>query len=281
LPGIAEHDPWIVGRLPSRTESLPSTVESLPCIVACLPWRAESDRWLVERFPRIASGDPRILEDLPGTFVAMEVAAGKILDLAKLSMVALVEQMHGFAPALDISGDAIKVTHSTTYPNNLEDVAPTLRGLGHTLAFIDSGIDDQAGPGTTHDSLPAWKFAGGYDAATQTVGDPDDVLWHGTHIAGIAVGTGAGSGNRGMAPDASLVDCRTSFQNGPTGWLEVIDCFEQILLNAATWGVDVLNASIRQSDLLGKHPPHGRHRRGEHARQPSGGPRASDGDLAP
>lgn len=186
------------------------------------------------------------------TFVALEVTAGQLTALAADPIVAVVEQMHGFGANLDVSGAAIKVRHSTLYPNNLEDVAPTIRGAGQTVAVIDSGVDDQAGAGVTHDSLPASKFVGGYTTVTHSLANPDDGNQHGTHVAGIAVGTGGGPGTfRGVAPDAGLVDCQTTLMCGPPSWLDVIECFEQIINNDATWGVDVVNLSLRQCDSGG------------------------------
>ncbi|HEY6553910.1 MAG TPA: S8 family serine peptidase, partial [Vicinamibacteria bacterium] len=180
------------------------------------------------------------------TFVAMEVEAGRLPEIAALPLVAMVEQMHGFAPALDVSGAAIKVRSSTDYsPQTLEDAIPTLQGVGRTLAVIDSGVDDQDGAGVTHQMFPPGKFVGGYIVSTNTLGNPNDTNGHGTHVAGIALGTQSGA-RRGMAPGASLVDCQTTLQCGPPSWLDVIECFEQILLNDPAWGVDVVNLSLRQ-----------------------------------
>lgn len=179
------------------------------------------------------------------TFVAMEVEASRLPELAALPMVAMIEEMHGFAPALDVSGAAIKVRSGFYSPQTLEDVIPTLRGLGRTLAVVDSGVDDQDGAGTTHQMFPPGKFVGGYIVSTNTLGNPNDGNSHGTHVAGIAIGAQVGT-RRGMAPDASLVDCQTTLQCGPPSWLDVIECFEQILLNDPAWGVDVVNLSLRQ-----------------------------------
>ena len=179
------------------------------------------------------------------TFVAMEVEAKLLPELAALPMVAMIEEMHGFAPALDVSGAAIKVRSGFYSPQTLEDVIPTLQGVGRTLAVVDSGVDDQAGLGVTHQMFPAGKFVGGYIVSTNMLGNPNDTNGHGTHVAGIAIGTQSGT-RRGMAPGAGLVDCQTTLQCGPPSWLDVIECFEQILLNDPTWGVDVVNLSLRQ-----------------------------------
>lgn len=186
------------------------------------------------------------------TFAAMEnVATSDLLTIAQHPMVAFVEQMQGFTASLNVSGAAIKVRSSTTYPNNLEDLAPTIDGTGTTVAIIDSGVDDQDGAGTTHESFPVGKFVGGYSVGTG-LGNPNDTDGHGTHVAGIAIGTGGTSGvNRGMAPGAGLVDCQTTIQCGPPSWLDVIECFEQIWTNDAAWQTDVVNLSLRQCGTNG------------------------------
>ncbi len=189
------------------------------------------------------------------TFVAMSgVRLADLPILAQDPRVAMIERMRGFGPALDISVAAIKVRDSVEYPANLEALFPTFRGLGTTVAIVDSGVDDQDGPGPdpTHESFPPGKWVGGYDVNTGSVGDADDLFAHGTHVAGIAVGTGGSSGTfRGVAPDAGLVECSTTFACGPPSWLDVIECFEQILLNQSTWSVDVVNLSLKQCDTAG------------------------------
>lgn len=184
------------------------------------------------------------------TFVAMEVDAGVLPQLAALPIVAMIEQMHGFSPSLDVSGAAIKVRSGFYSPQTLEDAIPTLQGNGRTLAVIDSGVDDQAGAGVTHQMFPSGKFVGGYIVSSSSLGNPNDSDGHGTHVAGIALGTQSGT-RRGMAPGAGLVDCQTTLQCGPPSWLDVIQCFEQILLNDSAWGVDVVNLSLRQCDTFG------------------------------
>lgn len=178
------------------------------------------------------------------TFVAMEVEAGRLPEIAALPMVAMIEEMHGFAPALDVSGAAIKVRGSADYsPQTLADALPALRGLGRTLAVVDTGVDDQDGAGITHQMFPPGKLVGGYVVSTHQTGNPNDFDGHGTHVAGIATGAQVGS-FRGMAPDAGLVDCQVTSDCGAPSWLDVIECFEQILLNDPAWGVDVVNVSL-------------------------------------
>jgi subtilisin family serine protease len=75
------------------------------------------------------------------------------------------------------------------------------RGAGVTVAIIDTGID------YNHPALgggigPGHKVIGGYDFASGD-DDPMDTIGHGTHVAGIVAGDGAGV--LGVAPDVSLL----------------------------------------------------------------------------
>lgn len=188
------------------------------------------------------------------TFVALEdVDAADLPTIANHSVVAFIEEMQGFQASLDVSGAAIKVRSSTVYPQNLEDLAPLVDGSGTTIAIIDSGIDDQDGAGTTHEMFPSGKFVGGYIVGTG-LGNPNDTNGHGTHVAGIAAGvlSSGTQGYRGMAPAADLVDCQTTLQCGPPSWLDVIECFEQLITNQPTWQVDVVNLSLRQCNNFGQ-----------------------------
>lgn len=71
-----------------------------------------------------------------------------------------------------------------------------LTGEGVTVAVLDSGVDED------HPDLSVRKA----EDFTET-GDPRDYFGHGTHVASIATGDGAASGDRykGVAPDAELL----------------------------------------------------------------------------
>lgn len=170
----------------------------------------------------------------------------------------------------------------------------TATGDGRTIAVIDSGVDhdhpdlpnvataqgrlfteDEAGnlvvttPGATGDvALPASDttvydedcndvgLAGG--TVTETRAFADDVLDHGTHVAGIAAGARNDLGVVGTAPDAEVVPLRVFY------WVEsdvdtdgddepdttVANLFASLggilsaIDHAATLGVDAMNLSI-------------------------------------
>lgn len=141
---------------------------------------------------------------------------------------------------------ASRVAPSTDYtPSTWDDACAAYGGAGVNIAIVDSGVDDQGGPGTTHQSLPPAVFA--YDAVTDKYENPDDDHGHGTHVAAIALGRPVVSGGklyRGVAPKAGLIDIRiyTASQSNPPDALT--RAFNVILKKRFEWNIGVVNMSF-------------------------------------
>jgi subtilisin family serine protease len=107
------------------------------------------------------------------------------------------------------------------------------RGDGVTLGIIDSGVDD------THPDLVG-KVVDRVDFTTEN--DGIDHAGHGTHVASIMVGTGAGDGGRytGVAPNARLYSAKVCTAAGTCQKSAIIQGMEWI----ATHGVRVANMSL-------------------------------------
>ena len=125
------------------------------------------------------------------------------------------------------------------FPSVWKDYGYT--GKGVVVGILDSGVNDapMAGGYPGHESLRG-KFVGGGDFSNPVASlntppdssanpthsaDPEDT-YHGTHVAGIAVGSGGPNGLRngaapgwfaGMAPDARLADCKVLTDAGVGG----------------------------------------------------------------
>jgi subtilisin family serine protease len=135
----------------------------------------------------------------------------------------------GELPALlDVSSRSIKSRDSTEYsPETATDIG--YLGTGITVAILDSGVDDSGPtPPGGHTGLNDLdddsdtddpKFIAGNDYTRTLIynGDdyalinPNDEGGHGTHVAGIAIGTGDGAGDgeyRGVAPQSRLADVK-------------------------------------------------------------------------
>ncbi|MEU5160607.1 S8 family serine peptidase [Streptomyces sp. NPDC020875] len=114
-------------------------------------------------------------------------------------------------------------------------------GTGVKIAVLDSGID------ADHPD-----FAGRITEAADLSGgnDPMDRTGHGTHVASIALGSGAKSGGkyRGVAPGATLLSAKFPADNG----------FESDLMAGIDWavarGADIVNISYGTFDSPGVDP---------------------------
>ncbi|MFB7340835.1 S8 family serine peptidase [Streptomyces hydrogenans] len=84
-----------------------------------------------------------------------------------------------------------------------EEIWKKATGKGITVAVIDSGVD----PDTP--SLKG-KVLKGWDASESKGDETNDYSGHGTSIAEVIVGSGAGGGLRGLAPDAKVLPYRVA-----------------------------------------------------------------------
>lgn len=140
-------------------------------------------------------------------------------------------------------------------------------GGGQVIAFLDTGIND-APDGTYpgHESLAGRCVGGASFVNGDTLSDtpfngstnPEDrggatTHAHGTHVAGIALGTGGASGySQGVAPAASFVDVKVLSDAGVGAY--VADGIDWCIHNRArSWapgatGISVINLSLSSND---------------------------------
>ncbi len=106
-------------------------------------------------------------------------------------------------------------------------------GAGAIVCLIDTGIDK-----THPDLADRIKAERDFSGA----GDPDDYIGHGTHVAGIAAGTGAASEGRyaGVAPAAELLNARVFGGEGTASTEAILSALRWALEN----GADVINLSL-------------------------------------
>jgi subtilisin family serine protease len=116
------------------------------------------------------------------------------------------------------------------------------RWVGATVgvAVVDSGIEPSS-------DIPARRITGFYDftqggASTR----PFDDHGHGTHVAGLIGGNGAGARGRfrGLAPAAHLVGYKVLDAEGNGYTSDVIAAVRSAVLHRATLGIDVINLSL-------------------------------------
>ncbi|MDT0306366.1 S8 family serine peptidase [Streptomyces sp. DSM 44917] len=116
-----------------------------------------------------------------------------------------------------------------------EDVWEVARGQGVTVAVIDSGVDA---------SLPELRgrVLPGVDLTDGRSGAGVDATGHGTDMAALIAGSGAGGGIQGLAPEASILPVRLTESAG--GVLSNGEArMAQAILAAVEGGARVINIS--------------------------------------
>ncbi len=118
-------------------------------------------------------------------------------------------------------------------------------GKGITVAVIDSGIDKN------HPDLVG-KVIGEKNFIEDEV-SADDLLGHGTMVAGLIAGSGAASGGKfkGVAPGASLLNVKVIDSKGDGKVSDIIAGIEWAIYN----GADVLSLSLGGINLGETNPP--------------------------
>ncbi|MGM9992512.1 MAG: S8 family peptidase [Candidatus Bruticola sp.] len=125
--------------------------------------------------------------------------------------------------------DVVDVSDALIGMNEVWDMGYT--GKGQTIAIIDSGI-------YPHPDLED-KITGWVDMHEGTL-KPTDTYGHGTHVAGIAAGSGVKSAgvHKGVAPDANVVGVRINNVS------EAIKGIQWVIENKDRLGIGVINISL-------------------------------------
>ncbi|RRJ64991.1 peptidase S8 [Paenibacillus oralis] len=107
------------------------------------------------------------------------------------------------------------------------------------IAIIDTGIDGD------HVDLNGGKILGWMDFVNGRT-TPYDDLGHGTHVASIAAGIGAGDPGiqTGVAPGAALVGVKVCVTDTNCSTQNVLNALDWIIANKSNYGIDVINISL-------------------------------------
>lgn len=176
---------------------------------------------------------------------AYQVSKTMITQLAQRADIELIEGVdapfYTVSAPLDVATRAVAVRASNIYsPNTAEDVG--LTGNGINICLVDSGVDDDI-----HESLRG-SFVAGFNTITNVVENPDDDYFHGTYVAGILLGRGdPNQQNRGVAPQAGLIDVKVYDANGGSTVADIIQGIDYCITQRNNLNIRIILPSV-QSD---------------------------------
>ena len=199
------------------------------------------------------------------SIIVDKVPQSALMDIYHLEGVVVIEQQNVMVPSMAVASKAIKARSSETYTSGADMLG--IRGDGVVIAILDSGVDNEHrslndfddlndDPDGDANSYDDQKWLAGFDSTdslnSQTSDgsvDPDDTAGHGSHVAGIALGTGDASRNHiGIAPGAYLVDVKVFTDIGRSNSQYTISGMNWTINNKNTdWGN---NASSNGIDIM-------------------------------
>ena len=167
-----------------------------------------------------------------GTIPAVNISKFATLEKGRLS---IVEHDAPIRYHLDVSVPLIRA-RSTVW-----DTYGYAGSSNQTIAILDTGIDDSHSDlGPFEDLNFSRKIVGWYDTTSDSSSTPEDYGEHGTHVAGIAAGTGAANTLQGSGEfETTFTYVLPPEKPGPSvyGYVDYIDVMNPgvITLNCS-WG---------------------------------------------
>jgi subtilisin family serine protease len=165
-------------------------------------------------------------------YIRAELTAAQAVQVAALTGITRIETIPLLYAVNDVASRALRARESDAmFPSVWSNLGYTGRGV--SVAILDTGVNDEADATTGypgHESLRG-KFLGGgnffagqplLNTPLESSENPKHILdpeatYHGTHVAGTAIGSGGPNGMlagatpgtyAGVAPDARLIDCK-------------------------------------------------------------------------
>jgi serine protease AprX len=182
-------------------------------------------------------------------WMSVSLPASVVARLSEHALVDFVASDEPVAPSMDVAKQA-----ANEAPVSAPESAFT--GAGVTIAMVDTGValhpDIQtlmAAVDIVNPPLPAdgASLAGGDGTQLYDPANSIDPNGHGTHVAGILVGTGSHSPDgrlAGLAPQANLVSVRVLDGTGHGLSSDVLAGLQWILDNKTQYGIRIVNVSL-------------------------------------
>ena len=186
------------------------------------------------------------------SIVVDHVPVSSLVEILALDSVVVIEMQNIIGSTLESANPATRIRPSDVYSGTVYDRG--YDGEGIVIAVLDSGVDNEHRslndfddvddePDLDANSYNDQKWVAGFDATSQASNpdgsqDPDDGQGHGTHVAGIALGTGDSSQvHMGGAPGAFLVDIKVLTDSGGTNSQNSLNGIQWMINNKDTdWG---------------------------------------------
>ncbi len=188
---------------------------------------------------------------------SIEASEAQVIQLRKLKSIASIQ--------VDGLRKACRILVSTNAKNHAVDALQKsgIKGKGITVAILDTGLDmDMGGKKRPHSTFfvngdinnrNGGGIGGSRVLATKKIGKQpfEDVLLHGTAVAGVAVGekwNHKSNSDRGHAPLASIVGYSLpDLTNGQALLSTMAKAWQQVLVDAAKYKIKVANMSYEGS----------------------------------
>lgn len=193
-----------------------------------------------------------------GPIAVLHTPVTNLPEIGGLPFITRIENSHSLSIDLE---SGVPDTGAPQVWSQLKDPSGNnVTGAGVIIGFVDTGIDtthpDFTFPNGTTKILYVWDqttpgrsptgFDYGYEctsADVQAKSCPEtDTFGHGTHVAGIAAGSGMATGNfTGVAPSASIIFVKSGYSvcNGSSwnfGTTQILDGINYIVKKAAKLG---------------------------------------------
>jgi serine protease AprX len=186
--------------------------------------------------------------------LAADIPAAQAVELAADKGVRAVSMNSRVAHSglVDIGGIA------SAYPLSIHADAAwnkNISGKGVGIAIIDTGIAGGLPDFAVSQSDPTSRVVASA-VVNPAASSSTDAYGHGTHIAGLAAGDGAGLAASdpnygkyvGIAPDANLIAVKAGDESGAASVLDVIDGLQFVVDHKSDYNIKVVNLSLRSTN---------------------------------